>query len=156
MRNSRTIQKNFDFYIDEYMYNCKSRRLRKKTMESYEQSLRLFERWVEETENIQNPEEVTEQIIRHYISDLQDRGKYSFYANEEQTSTNYPYRRRDYRQPVSPVTINNYIRNLRAFFNWFSGDLPGRGNPMERIRQIKVERKEKTEADTKIRNRLRG
>ena len=40
MRNSRTIQKNFDFYIDEYMYNCKSRRLRKKTMESYERTLR--------------------------------------------------------------------------------------------------------------------
>lgn len=35
--------RDFDYYIDEYMYNCRSRKLRPKTMISYEQSLRLFE-----------------------------------------------------------------------------------------------------------------
>ena len=31
--------KDFDYYIDEYMYNCRSRKLRPKTMMSYEQTL---------------------------------------------------------------------------------------------------------------------
>ena len=33
--------------------------------------------------------------------------------------TNCPERRRDYRQPVRVTTINNYIRNLKAFFAWY-------------------------------------
>ena len=35
----------FDYLICEYMVYCRSRQLREKTMNSYEQSLRLFERW---------------------------------------------------------------------------------------------------------------
>ena len=34
--------------IDEFMVNCRSRQLREKTMASYEQALRLFERWCRE------------------------------------------------------------------------------------------------------------
>ena len=44
MRQTKQVQ-DFDFYIDEYMYNCQSRKLRKKTLQTYEQTLRLFERW---------------------------------------------------------------------------------------------------------------
>ena len=36
------LNRDFDYYIDEYMYNCRSRKLRPKTMNSYEQTLRLF------------------------------------------------------------------------------------------------------------------
>lgn len=32
--------KDFDYYIDEYMYYCRSKKLRPKTMQSYEQTLR--------------------------------------------------------------------------------------------------------------------
>ena len=35
----------FDRMIDEYLVYCHSRQLSKKTMASYEQSLRLFRRW---------------------------------------------------------------------------------------------------------------
>ena len=49
---------------------------------------------------------------------LQERGKYSFYANENRKATNNPDRRRDFRKPISTATINNYIRNMRVFFNW--------------------------------------
>ena len=38
----------FDWQIDEFMVNCRSRQLREKTMASYEQALRLFERWCKE------------------------------------------------------------------------------------------------------------
>ena len=35
----------FNFQIDEFMLFCRTRKLRVKTMNSYEQALRLFERW---------------------------------------------------------------------------------------------------------------
>lgn len=140
MKTSKAKQ-DFDYYIGEYLYYCQSRRLRRKTMESYEQSLRLFERWLFESEHIERPEEVREQTIRHYICDLQERGKYSFYADTEREKTNFPMRRRDFRQPVSTTTINNYIRNLRAFFNWFYYDRDNRENPMRKIRQLENDRK---------------
>ena len=38
----------FDRQIDEYMVYCRSKQLREKTMASYEQTLRLFERWCKE------------------------------------------------------------------------------------------------------------
>ena len=137
------VKKDFDFYIDEYMYNCQSRRLRPKTMNSYEQTLRLFERWVRELEGIEHPADIREQTIRHYLCDLQERGKYSFYANDEGAYTNYPDRRRDYREPISVTTINNYIRNLRVFFNWYTEEPTAKvkSNPMEKIKQLKAERK---------------
>lgn len=61
------VKQDFDFYIDEYMYHCQSRRLRPKTMNSYEQSLRLFERWAREQEGIERPAEVKEQTPNSYV-----------------------------------------------------------------------------------------
>ena len=52
MRKSK-VKKDFDFYIDEYMYYCQSRHLRPRTLNSYEQTLRLFERWVRELDGQQ-------------------------------------------------------------------------------------------------------
>ena len=71
----KQFKRDFDYYIDEYMYNCRSRKLRPKTMISYEQTLRLFERWCLEEANITEPSQVLESTIRHYICSLQDRGK---------------------------------------------------------------------------------
>jgi len=133
----------FDWQIDEYMINCRSRQLRPKTMNSYEQTLRLFERWCREQLGIETVDKVTENVVRRYIADLQQRGKYSFYSNDKTKLINYPERRRDYRQPVSTTTINNYIRNLRAFFNWLDSEYLLQKNPMKKIRQIKVNRKAK-------------
>lgn len=42
----------FDYLIDEYMINCRSRQLREKTMSSYEQALRLFEKWCKDEMDI--------------------------------------------------------------------------------------------------------
>ena len=83
------------------------------------------------------------QLIRRYITDLQERGKYTFYAQDERKGTNYPERRRDFRKPISVVTINNYIRNLRVFFNWLERDYTIQRNPMKKIRLLKVNRQTK-------------
>ena len=136
------VERDFDFYIDEYMYYCQSKRLRQKTLTSYEQTLRLFERWLREQEGMESPKMVREQTIRRYICELQERGKYSFYCNEERTVVNCPERRRDYRHPVSVTTVNNYIRNLKAFFSWYSEEV-GQDSPMRKIKQLKNEREAK-------------
>ncbi len=132
-----------DYLIDEYLVYCRSRQLREKTLISYEQTLRLFERWCLEQMKIDDASKITESVIRRYINDLQERGKYTFCANDESKVINFPDRRRDYRQPVSVCTINNYIRNLRAFFNWLDCDYVLPKNPMKKVRQLKTNRKAK-------------
>ena len=145
----------FDWEIDEFLVYCRGVQLRPKTMKSYEQTLRLFERWCKEQQGIETVDKVTESVIRHYIQDLQERGKYSFYADESQKETNFPDRRRDYRKPVSNTTINNYIRNLRVFFNWLDRDYIIKRNPMKKVRQLKVNRKAKEYlADEEVRRLL--
>ena len=54
----------------------------------------------------------TEPIIRKYIDDLMERGKYTFYADDLGREKSFPERRRDFRKPIGPVSINNYIRNI--------------------------------------------
>ena len=68
----------FDQHIDEYMIYCRSRQLRPKTMLSYERTLRLFERWCRDEMDIDSLDDVTENVIRRYITDIQQRGKYGF------------------------------------------------------------------------------
>lgn len=129
--------------IDEYMVYCQSRQLRKKTMESYEQTLKLFDRWCRDEMQIENVTEMTEGIIRRYINDLQTRGKYTVCCDDGTRKMNCPERRRDFRQPVSVTTINNYIRNLKAFFNWLEHGCVLQKNPMERVKQLKNNRQPK-------------
>ena len=133
----------FEYQIDEFMVDCRCRQLRPKSINSYEQALRLFERWCIEQMNVSTVDAVTESVIRHYINDLQERGKYSFYCNDTAKKANYPERRRDFRKPLNVSTINNYIRNLRVFFNWLERDYLIKKNPMKKIRQIKANRKAK-------------
>lgn len=102
-----------EYQIDEFMIYCRSRELRAKTLESYEHTLRLFERWCNDELNITQVDQVTESVIRRYITNLQERGKYTFYANEKSKEQNFPERRRDFRKPVSAATINNYILFFR-------------------------------------------
>ena len=59
---------NFTFQLDEFMLFCRSRQLREKTMISYEQSLRLFERWCFEQLKIDKVDAVTtSSILPHYL-----------------------------------------------------------------------------------------
>ena len=133
----------FDWQTNEFMLYCRTTQLREKTMLSYEQTLRLFEKWCKEEQGISSVDKVNENVIRRYIFDLQERGKYTFYANDKQKAINYPERRRDFRKPVSTITINNYIRNLRVFFNYLERNYIIRKNPIKRIRQLRTNRQPK-------------
>ena len=133
----------FEWLTDEFMLYCRSTQLREKTMSSYEQTLHLFGRWLADELKIYTVDKVTENVIRRYIDDLMVRGKYTFYVNDLSKKKNYPDRRRDYRKPVSVTTINNYIRNIRVFFNWMEREYIIHKNPMKRIRQLKHNRQAK-------------
>ena len=136
-----TKNKTMDEWMDEYLFYCKSRQLRPKTLQSYEQGLFLFERWAREKQDITEAGKVTDTVIRHYIVDVQERGKYTVCVNDYAANYNHPERRRDYRAKVSNVTVNGYIRVLRAFFNWLELEGVVSKNPMERIKQLKTDRK---------------
>lgn len=103
----------------------------------------LFERWCEVELRIDRIHDVSEQVIRRYITNLQERGKYTFYADEKSRGTNFSERRRDYRQPVTTATINNYIRNLKVFFNWLDSEHWLSKNPMKKVKQLKTNRQKK-------------
>ena len=133
----------FEWLTDEFMLYCRSTQLREKTMSSYEQTLHLFGRWLADELKIYTVDKISENVIRKYIDDLMVRGKYTFYVNDLSKKKNYPDRRRDYRKPVSVTTINNYIRNIRVFFNWMEREYIIRKNPMKRIRQLKHNRQAK-------------
>ena len=133
----------FEWLTDEFMLYCRSTQLREKTMSSYEQTLHLFGRWLSDELKIYTVDKITENVIRKYIDDLMVRGKYTFYVNDLSKKKNYPDRRRDSRKPVSVTTINNYIRNIRVFFNWLEREYIIRKNPMKRIRQLKYNRQAK-------------
>jgi len=122
-------------------------------MASYEQTLKLFSRWLKEKYDIENAEEVKEPHIRAYIVDLQQRGKYTFCANDRSKELNHPMNRRDYRQTVSNITINNYLRNIRVFFTWLEESECILKSPLRRVKELPEERppKEYLEDDEVLR-----
>lgn len=136
----KVVVKNFDYFISEFMYFCKSKQLRPKTLQAYEQTYRLLEKWLKNEKGIEEPKEVTEAILREYIVDLQNRGKYTMCADDSKMELNCPNRRRDFREPISVTTINNYIRNIRVFFNYLEEREEISKNPMKRIMQLKNDR----------------
>jgi len=126
-------QQQFDATMQDYMIYCTTKQLSKRTLASYEQALTLFGKWL--IDNGIVLKDVKQATIMQYISDIRERGKYTVYSG---FNDNNQERRRDYRQTVSTTTINNYLRNLRAFFNWLYGDTVK--NPMKSIRLMKNER----------------
>ena len=130
----------FDRVISLYLDDCHSRQLRPKTLQSYEQALRLFGKWLEEQHGITQAEEVRELHVRSYINDLQSRGKYTYSIDPQKEQINQPQHRRDYQGKITNVTINNYLRNIRAFFRWLVEVEYIDRSPMKRIRLLPDER----------------
>ncbi|MBQ4580759.1 MAG: tyrosine-type recombinase/integrase [Clostridia bacterium] len=122
------------------MDDCYSRQLRPKTMQSYEQTLKLFAVWLEDRHNIKKIEDIKGVHIRSYINDLQTRGKYTFCVNRQSEMYNHPSHRRDYQNKISNITINNYLRNMRAFFKWVVAEEFLDSSPMHRIKLLPNER----------------
>lgn len=130
-----------DYDIDDFISYCEVKNLSKKTVASYEQTLRLFAIFLKRECNIKEAGEVKEIHIREYMKNLQERGKYTVVANENTKKVNFPEHREDYKKDISKTTINNYIRNIKVFFNYMYDNRYINNNPIRRVKQLKNQRK---------------
>lgn len=118
---------NFDLRIEDFMLFCTSRNLSPKTLKSYESTLKLFGDYLTKILRVDDVEDVTKSHIRHYVKSLQERGKYTCMA----------LGRTDRGKPISVNTINNYVRNIKVFFNWLADEDEIEKNPVEKIKLLK-------------------
>lgn len=130
-----------DYDIDDFMDYCTAKNLAEKTINSYEQTLRLLSRYLIEVQNVKSAEDTKELHIREYIKYLQDRGKYTVTSNEKTKNINFPENREDYGKKIEITTINNYIRNIKVFYNYLYKNRYITSNPVTRIKEIKCSRK---------------
>lgn len=125
------------------MEYCNLKGLATKTMSSYEATLRLFAKYLLEEFRITTLKEIKEEHISEYLKFTKKRGKHSYVTEDKTVLINNPAGRRDFGKPVSDVTINNYIRNIKVFFNWLYEQRIIKVNPVDKIGFIKVKRKSK-------------
>jgi len=130
-----------DYQISDFMSNCQMKNLTRKTMASYEATLKLFERYLLDNYIITDAKLVKDEMVKKYVLYILERGKYSVCANDSTKDINHPYNRRDYKKKVSPATINNYIRNLKVFFNNLKEERVIKKSPMNNIKYLRNERK---------------
>ncbi|MEC0089897.1 tyrosine-type recombinase/integrase [Paenibacillus macquariensis] len=133
-----------EFQLDNFMLYCSSKNLSRKTLASYEQTLKLFVAYLKNEYQIEDIKKVQSGHIRHYIKYLRERGKYTVVNNEESKQCNHPENRKDYKMELSMTTIANYVRNIKVFFNYLytvEREIPK--NPVEKLENPKVERKMK-------------
>jgi integrase/recombinase XerD len=133
--------KEIDLQIDEFMLNCQAKGLSKKTMASYEQTLRLFSQYFLDNYSIEDANKMNKEMITKYIQYLQVRGKYTVVSNDMSKIYNNPEVRSDLGKKITTTTINNYIRNIKVFFSYLKEYRIIKSNPMLDIKQLKNVRK---------------
>lgn len=133
-----------ELQLDNFMLYCTSKNLSKKTLKSYEQTLRLFAIFLKNEFKIDEVAKVKTAHIRQYIKYLRERGKYTVVSLEYTAAINYPDQRADYNKPISDTTVSNYLRNIKVFFTFLhSVEKEIKTNPTENIANIKPTRKSK-------------
>ena len=143
-----------DFEVDDFINYCEYKGLAAKTYGSYEQTLRLLLIYLKDKYNIKNSAQITERHLKDYIENLKERGKYTVVYNEQSKKTNNPQNRGDFGKKVSLVTINNYIRNMRVYFNYMYDNRLIKVNPVAKIKTVKTPRKVKDYLEDEMFNRL--
>ncbi|KXA04492.1 tyrosine-type recombinase/integrase [Clostridium perfringens] len=136
-------KRDFKFYIEDFMEHCNLKGLSRKTMKSYECSLLLFSKYVEEEFQLSKVQDIKLLHVNEYVKFTTERGKYSYLLDDKTVSMNNPSIRRDFGKAVSPATINNYIRNLKVFFTWAVDNKIIKSSPMDKVKFIKTKRKPK-------------
>ena len=66
--------KDFDYYVEDFMLYCSAKNLAIKTMKSYEQTLKLFQLYMEKEQDTREVEKVSTRQIRQYVEYLRTRG----------------------------------------------------------------------------------
>lgn len=137
------IMLELDLQLDSFMLYCDSKHLSRKTLKSYEQTLKLFTSYLENEFKITDAAKVKPAHIRHYVKYLRERGKYTVVTKEASKKINHPDHRHDFNKQISDTTISNYLRNIKVFFNFLHAEKEIQVNPVENIENIKPQRKKK-------------
>lgn len=131
----------FEIEIDRFMLDCAAKGLTAKTMKSYEQTLKLYAKWMFDEFEIDSPKIVKAEHLRSYMRSLSERGKYEMTVNDK--ANNNPKAREDFGKKISNSTISNYTRNIKVFFAYLYQEQVIRTNPMKNVKNVKPERKMK-------------
>lgn len=141
LKQSKTLE----FYLEDFMEHCTLKELSKKTLNSYESTLQLFFKYLKEEYMINRIQDVTYEQVDSYLKFTKERGKYSYVSDDRTVKLNYPDMRKDFGNTISDTTINNYIRNMKVFFNYCLERKYIKVIPMENIKFLKAKRKMKDE-----------
>ncbi|MDU1278338.1 MAG: tyrosine-type recombinase/integrase [Clostridium sp.] len=136
-------KKDLEFYLEDFMEYCSLKELSRKTINSYESTLMLFFKYLKEEYMVSNLTEVTLEHIDGYLKFTKERGKYSYVSDDKTVGYNHPDSRKDFGKQISDVTINNYIRNMKVFFNYCLEKRYIKKSPMEKVKFVKAKRKMK-------------
>lgn len=131
--------------INDFMIYCTNKDLTKKTMKSYEGTLKLFAKYLADEASIFTPIKVTTKHIKDYLEFTKNKGKYSYVVDINSLKSNNPSARGDFGKQVSMYTVNNYLRNIKVFFTWLYDSEIIKNNPTVQIRAYKHSRKPKSE-----------
>ncbi|WP_242844738.1 phage integrase SAM-like domain-containing protein [Clostridium botulinum] len=112
-------------------------------MKSYNQTLVLFIRYLEEEKNIIDINKINKEIVQEYIMFTRNRGKYSFVASIDVMIKANIDKRSDIGEQVSDATLNNYLRNIKVFFYWLDENHIIKQNTVCKCKFLKTERKSK-------------
>lgn len=134
-------KKEFVYYIQDFIDYCSYKNLSPKTIKSYYQTLTLFAKYLEEEKEISSVNDVDKNIVEEYINFTKERGKYSYVANEETLKVTYQHNRKDIGKEVSVSTLNNYLRNIKVFFNWCEENNLIKYNSVSDVKFIKGKRR---------------
>ena len=141
LKQSKTLE----FYLEDFMEHCTLKELSRKTLNSYESTLQLFFKYLREEYMINRIQDVTYEQVDSYLKFTKERGKYSYVSDDRTVKLNYPDMRKDFGNTISDTTINNYIRNMKVFFNYCLERKYIKASPMENIKFLKAKRKMKDE-----------
>lgn len=135
--------KSIDDIIVDYLEYCNYKNLSIKTIKSYHQTLMLFSKYLEEEKQIVDINKINKDTVEEYIGFTKERGKYSFVASEEGMIKANIDKRTDIGKEVSNSTLNNYLRNIKAFFGYLVDNQIIKSSNVHQCKFIKMERRAK-------------
>lgn len=135
--------KDINTFIQDFLDSCRLKGLAHKTTKSYYQCLTLFAKYLEDEKQITTIDKVNKEVVEEYLEFTKERGKYSYVADERSLKINNQQSRKDFGKEVTGATLNNYLRNIKVFFNWCEANNIIQKNTVSNVKFIKVNRKAK-------------
>ncbi|AGX43648.1 tyrosine-type recombinase/integrase [Clostridium saccharobutylicum] len=136
-------KKSIDDVIVDYLEFCSYKNLTIKTIKSYHQTLMLFSQYLKEEKEIDDIKKITKEIVEEYIQFTKDRGKSSFTYTEEGSKKANIDKRTHIGKEVSNGTLNNYLRNIKAFASYLEEKNISKNTRIHECKFVKIERKAK-------------